>query len=306
MSSLYELMMAGDEPSAMEKAQAMAKLLSRQQAVGQLAQLTGDKVLSPFGQGQMQAAQRGQAALGEAGQVRGDRILRRDMQAGQQDFTAGESKLKRQFDASEGAKDRGAANYRAGVIADGQRADARAFQRQKEVDANVEALSKRQEQAPALVNDLRTLVGFIQGGQGLPGVGTVAGHLPDLLVSDDGVRLRQAARGVAASYLKERSGTAASEKEVERLLSELGMGSGASEDQFRIGTTRLLTNVHDVMRSKEAGYSPEVLDVARSRGMKTSSDLPQMGGPNVVEERQAPDGRIIQLLSDGTKRVKSG
>lgn len=80
---LYGLLMAG-EPSAQQKAQAMADALRKksgdaglQRSLGNLGLLTGDKVLGQFGQAQLQGAaqlddqvSRGQGQLGQAGQFR--------------------------------------------------------------------------------------------------------------------------------------------------------------------------------------------------------------------------------------------
>jgi hypothetical protein len=82
-ADIYSLMMA-DEPTAQQRAQALAAALRGQQqraqvarAAGSLGMLTGDKVLSRFGAGQMQDAQqledgvnRQRGQMAEAGQFR--------------------------------------------------------------------------------------------------------------------------------------------------------------------------------------------------------------------------------------------
>lgn len=54
-------LLSGEDPSAQEKAAAMAQALRRQRAAGNLGLLTGDRVLSGFGQAQLQGAQAGEA-----------------------------------------------------------------------------------------------------------------------------------------------------------------------------------------------------------------------------------------------------
>jgi hypothetical protein len=73
---LYSLMTA-DAPTSQEQAAALAAALRRQQSAGQLAQLTGDKVLAPFGQQLQAGATKQTDMLAEAGQAR----MREQMQA---------------------------------------------------------------------------------------------------------------------------------------------------------------------------------------------------------------------------------
>ena len=63
-------LLSDDEPSAQEHARAMIAALRGQQAMGQLGQLTGDKVLAPFGQSLEQGAQQQQGQLLQAGEHR--------------------------------------------------------------------------------------------------------------------------------------------------------------------------------------------------------------------------------------------
>jgi hypothetical protein len=183
----------------------------------------------------------------------------------------------------------------------GARADAKAFQGQKELDSQIETLSKRLEGAPALKDNLSTLLKYANE-EDVPGVGQT-GFAPKMLLSADGTKVRQAARGLVGGVIKERSGTAASEKEIDRILEEFGMHPGATDEQFRIGVRRYLPQVVETLRAKEAGARPEAVEEARRRGLTTSKDV-EAAGVAVVEERQLPDGRVIQLLSNGQKRLK--
>lgn len=63
---------SGDDATAQQKANALAAQLRRQRAVGTLAALTGDRVLAPFGQGQLQQAQGIEQMLGGAAQHRAE------------------------------------------------------------------------------------------------------------------------------------------------------------------------------------------------------------------------------------------
>lgn len=142
-----------------------------------------------------------------------------------------------------------------------------------DTDRQVNDLSKRTEGATAVKQDLQTLIKATESDD-IAGIGTFAGWLPNILTSEDGVKVRQAAKGVASSILKQRSGTAASEGEVNRLLEELGMSKGGSDDQFRVGLFRLVEQARGELKSKEAGARPAAVQEFRNRGGTTSSDLP--------------------------------
>lgn len=163
--------------------------------------------------------------------------------------------------------------------------------REKDTDKQIEVLSKRMEGAPALRSDIATLE-KLAGEDDVPGIGAT-GRLPDFFVSDEGVQLRQATRGIVGNLIKERSGTAASEKEIDRILGELGMGDGATDDQFRMGLKRLKQQSIEAMRAKEAGARPEAVEEARRRGLTTSQDLagPAAGGLSPTDKARLEELR---------------
>lgn len=153
------------------------------------------------------------------------------------------------------------------------REDAKTDREEKELDKQIETLSKRLEGAPSLRSDLATLSKYADAAD-VPGMGPLEGRAPNWMVGEEGVRVRQAARGVAGTILHERSGTAASEAEIGRLLEETGMGPTATPTQFREGLRRLREQAFSILRSKEAGARPEAVQEAQRRGMVTSADLP--------------------------------
>lgn len=163
-------------------------------------------------------------------------------------------------------------------------------------EKDIETLSKRLEGLPGQKNDLATLVKYAEM-KSIPGVGPVAGRVPDWIASDEAVRLRQSAKGVLGQLIKEQSGTAASEPEVERKLDELGMGPGASEAKFRSGLERLLNNVRANAKSKEAIAKEPTIQEARRRGLVTSEDLPHYsadgGAPAPAREKTVNGVRYV-------------
>lgn len=106
MSDIYSLLMTDDEPTAQEKAQAMAAALRRKHAVGTLGMLTGDKVLSGYGQTQLRDAEGMGNDLASAGRTRSGNALSRTIQKERQDFSAGEAQKGRDFQAKQGGLNR--------------------------------------------------------------------------------------------------------------------------------------------------------------------------------------------------------
>jgi hypothetical protein len=78
---VYGLVTASDEEDARMQAAAMAQALRGQRAAGNLGLLTGDKVLSQFGQAQLQGASQQEGMLADAGQQRSSNVLRQALAA---------------------------------------------------------------------------------------------------------------------------------------------------------------------------------------------------------------------------------
>lgn len=285
-------------------------------AIGNLGLLTGDKVLGNFGQAQLAGADRARAGIADEqqalAQLGGQRLTKalqaQQLAKGKQELDEASapansiySDLSRQFGVSLpenmtnqqarealGLAERAyGARMRAQEIAlnreamRGAKETAQGDKREKDLDKQIELLSKRLEGAPALRQDLSTLNQAAQQ-EDIPGVGTVEGRLPGfaagLFNGGDATRVRQAAKGLIGNILKEQSGSTVSEQEREAKLEELGMGKGATEDQFRLGLGRITQMAEAVLRAKEAGARPEAVAEASRRGLTTSKDLPQAEG----------------------------
>lgn len=78
---VYGLITSPDEEDARMQAAAMAQALRGQRAAGNLGLLTGDRVLSGFGQAQMQGADRQEGMLADAGQFRSSNVLKQALAA---------------------------------------------------------------------------------------------------------------------------------------------------------------------------------------------------------------------------------
>lgn len=196
------------------------------------------------------------------------------------------------FRATEAQKDRDLqrelARRRGGA---GGRSAAQTAAAQNRLEADIQKAGEDLEGAGTLASDLDFL-DQMAARDDIPGVGRwdskKTGAL-SFLASDDDTRTMQTMRSVVGRLLKERSGTAASDAEVERVMTELGMGPDATEQQFKVGVKRLRQDVGNALATKQARYRPEVVQTYRERGGKTAQDIaPRAAGRQV--EMIAPDG----------------
>jgi hypothetical protein len=209
------------------------------------------------------------------------------------------------FRASEAEKDRALqrelARNRGGVGGGGGRAAAMAA---NVLERDVQKAGEDLEGAGILKGDLDYL-DQQAALEDVPGVGkwdSLKTGLLSVFASDDDTRTLQTKRGVVGRLLKERSGTAASDAEVERVMTELGMGPSASEQEFRVGLKRLRNDVGRALATKQARYRPEVVETYRQRGGTLASDIaatPTAGG----ERKQYSASRNMTRVLDARGNV---
>lgn len=117
---ILDILMGEDEDDAQRKAQMMAQAVQRKQAVGGLGLLTGDRVLSRFGQGQMQQAGDESASLNASLRVRAGQALQKALAKQRQEFEAGEHAKTRALQrAMLGAREQKAEDAKPGKDFDG-------------------------------------------------------------------------------------------------------------------------------------------------------------------------------------------
>jgi hypothetical protein len=147
----------------------------------------------------------------------------------------------------------------------------------KDLEDDVQALGKDVEALTTMGPDLETLRGAMTKGEAA-GFGPVAGRVPDLLATKEAVANRQAAGRLMAAIIKETSGSAASEGEVQRLLEANGMGRTATPEQLKQGVAKLEGKIATLRKQREAKYHPQVLETYRTRGGHTSAEEPPVPG----------------------------
>jgi hypothetical protein len=74
-----------------------------------------------------------------------------------------------------------------------------------------------------------------EGSNDVPGVGPIAGLAGDWLISAKGVRVRQATKKVLKAQLRDESGAAISDDELEAFMDDRGMGQNATNADFLAG-----------------------------------------------------------------------
>lgn len=207
----------------------------------------------------------------------------------------------RSFQAGEAAKQRAFQREMAGMnnAADLQQAQARAGA--TSIERDVQKVGEDLDGAGTLKGDLDYL-DQQAAKEDVPGVGKWDSRktgLMSVFASDDDTRTLQTMRGVVGRLLKERSGTAASDAEVERVMTELGMGPGSSEQEFKVGLTRLRQDVARALGTKQARYRPEVVQTYKERGGTLASDIAPapraLTMPDGSQWAEGPDGQMRRV-----------
>lgn len=139
--------------------------------------------------------------------------------------------------------------------------------------------------------------------EALPGVGPAAGTVPDFMLGEDGSAIRSYAKGVMSDLIKVQSGTAASDKEVERKLKERGMAWDSKPSTFVRGLKTLSAELVSQLKNKQSAYKPEVVELYKERGGMTYQDIPVIE----TKEKIAPRGTTESSgLQPGTTKTGKG
>lgn len=172
-------------------------------------------------------------------------------------------------------------------IAAGAKATTQTNEGAKELEKRVPA------EAASMLTKLDSLEGLIgPDGQDIPGMGAVARHLPNFMLSSEGQQVRQSAKGLLAQLMKMQSGTAASEGEVERKAEELGMGSTSTQEQFRNGLKNLRKEAAATIQQHYAGFTPESVKTYEAHGGVTPGAFAGPPPPGDTVRMVDPDGDV--------------
>jgi hypothetical protein len=167
----------------------------------------------------------------------------------------------------------------------------------KDLENDVQALGKDLEDAAKMKHDVEVLANAAKGE--LPGFGPVAGRMPNITTSPEGIRLRQAAGRLMATKIHMISGAVANQAEVDRLLDANGMSRTATPEQFRTGIASILGELRTVVAQREAKYHPDVVKTYADRGGFTSARLGDTGSGAAGSASAAPEVKSV-----GAKRYE--
>jgi len=109
-------------------------------------------------------------------------------------------------------------------------------------------------------------------GADVPGFGPLDRLKPDLLVGDDARTLRQSVSQLFNIELKDRSGAAVTDPELERLRKEFGQGNFGTEEALRQGIQQYLQRLSEIARNVDAGFSDDVRLEYQNRGGRNIGD----------------------------------
>lgn len=186
----------------------------------------------------------------------------------------------------------------------------------EETKNRIEKFSKRLEKSnlPEQINSLNNINKIMNnlGGsiyempkKDIPGIGLGVSSLPDILVSGEGVDLRQNITNLSNALLKSRSGAAVSEPEFKRFLKEASTGNFSREAD----TMKFIKKMADLVQQETGNiesYDPEIKKAYKDY---TGEDLPsEKINFRKTDQSANDDTKIINGIKykRATKDGKSG
>lgn len=304
-----ELIGGGTDPKA------LAAALRRQNQLGQLGQLSGDRVLSPLGSG-LQASAMESAAQVPLARYRTQSLdVQREGMKARADEAAKDRALQRSIAAmnNERAMDVAAIGaLRNRGLSSAQQAVAEREKR-KEVErlggkVNTTKLGQLQSALKLAGGVLKRFPeGAIPGVGGLQnvrtmGLGTGLTSAMEALGFDRGGKQVQTDIAPLMNIiLQARSGAAVTDPELNRMLVESGLTQFSSDDDFRRGVKNLMKMYNQELKNLTAGYEPDVVDLYRSRGGLQEIDTEERATPatlrSITAEVDNMDDEAILALT---------
>jgi hypothetical protein len=296
----------------------LAAALRRQNQLGQLGQLSGDRVLGPMG-ANLQAGAMESAQAVPLARYRTESL---DVQRSGQRQQAEESEKNRALQRSIAAMNNERALDVAAMGAMRNRGLSAAQQAvaQRELRKEVERLSGKVNTTKLgqLQSALKLASGVLQKYPtgGIPGIG----GMQNVRTAGIGTGLTQAMEAMGFDkggtkvqtdiaplmniILQARSGAAVTDPELNRMLVESGLTQFSTDEDFRHGVQNLMRMYNQELTNLTAGYEPEVLDLYRSRGGLQALEDPTAAQADVGAEVDAMDDEAImeltrQLLDEG-------
>lgn len=301
MDDIYSAII-GEPTSDKEKLILIAQQLRKKQLLGQLGQITGDRVLSPMGAGMVKQVGEQAEDIGRRGETARYRRY--------QEKQSADSLAQRQAEQkAQEAHDRAQLAYQYKALADNNETrrlmkamDAEARKAAESEKAALAREKRNETQATNIsnklnVNMLPALItaakGFneiavkYRGKKGLPGIGTIESNVSPYLLGEDAQLVRSRLAAPGNLWLKLLSGAAVTAPETERFINQLASGGGYSEETFKKQWPEVLKLIRAQQDNVYAGGSPEARDLYLERG-----GLPYLD----TTDPFAPDPKEIKVL----------
>lgn len=277
-------------PTEEERTQGLLRAMGAQQGAGMLGVLTGDPVLSHFGQRMlsrsgdalgMQRAEGYQRQLDLQAQRMEE--SRRAREAGQ----PAEAALTRLREAQAKVAERKAAAPTGGV-------DEKDVQKlAKEIGENPSLIAAKLERINATLS--KTPKGDLEG------FGTLGSFKPEQMLSDEAQRLRADAKELVNVLLFIQSGAGVSNQERENKYRAYGIAKGQTEAAFRQGIESLQNDLANAVKAKSAGFRPGVVEKYRQRGGVGEAELRAAGKEKPMAPKKGhelmtlPSGEVVEV-----------
>lgn len=278
------------------------KRLRREQQLGRMAEISGDKVLSPMGQRMSAGAvdvadglRKAKMQAQEQAQLAGYRDSTLDLQRSAQD----DLRAERDSARGEREKDRALKLAIAQMMAARQNKLSLAQEgvNARHMDSMLAQLSSKVNtsklgEMSAALKLANTVMGKYPKGD-IPGVGgieniraggigTLATHLPVIGSGADGRDVQSKLAPLQNMMLNIRSGQAVTDPELQRALVEAGLTKFSTDEDLRAALPNIIKTYQQSVNNLTAGYSPEVIAEYRKRGGLKDIDFntPPEGAPS--------------------------
>lgn len=174
--------------------------------------------------------------------------------------------------------------------------------RELQLDKDTNRYSNELEKSgiPAAVSNLEEVEKKIGTKGDIPGYGMVDGMMHDVLAGQDGRDVRQSVAALFNTVLKDRSGAAVTDPELERLKKEFGDGTMKTEADLRNGVAKYRARLEQIIKNRNAGTDETARQEYVRRGGRDFDSIGRSPQPSHVRV-QGPDGKVRLVPKERVK-----
>ena len=146
-------------------------------------------------------------------------------------------------------------------------------------EQDVQKLAKETGANPALIAQKVARVNDVlkRHPDDIPGVGPVDSRTPRALLSADAQSIQSDAKELVNTLLFMQSGAGVSQNERDNKYSSYGINEGGTEEAFKQGMMKLQADLAAELKSRQAGFRPDVIKTFQKRGGVLSGDVAHAG-----------------------------